>query len=115
VYVLAALGISRLMFVRRKMPSVPMWQVIIPVAAIVVLGYTLYRNVYPYPSGDRYWFPVVGGAWLAAAVLAAPGTAQARSGAGGPRGHRRDWGRQRDRGFVTRPRPPGALPVGISR
>ena len=79
VYVLATLGMSRLVFVRRKMPSVPMWQVIIPVAAIVVLGYTLYRNVYPYPSGDGYWFPIVGGAWLAAAVLAviaAPGTAR---------------------------------------
>jgi amino acid transporter len=79
VYVLATIGMTRLVFVRRKMPSVPMWQVIIPVAAIVVLGYTLYRNVYPYPSGDGYWFPIVGGAWLAAAivgVLVAPGTAR---------------------------------------
>ena len=44
-----------------------------------MLGYTLYRNVYPYPSGDGYWFPIVGGAWLAAAVvavLAAPRTAR---------------------------------------
>jgi amino acid transporter len=42
---------------------------VIPVAAVIVLGYTLYRNVYPYPSGDAYWFPIVGGAWLAAAVI----------------------------------------------
>jgi amino acid transporter len=79
VYVLATVGMVSLVFVRRRMPSVPMWQVIIPVAAIVVLGYTLYRNVYPYPSGDGYWFPIVGGAWLVAAVLAvllAPGTAR---------------------------------------
>jgi len=79
VYVLATIGMTRLVFVQRKMPSVPMWQIVIPVAAIVVLGYTLYRNVYPYPSGDAYWFPVVGGAWLRAAtigVLAAPGTAR---------------------------------------
>jgi hypothetical protein len=28
----------------RKLP-VPMWQIVVPIAAIVVLGYTLYRNV----------------------------------------------------------------------
>jgi amino acid transporter len=79
VYVLATIGMSRLVFIQRKMPSVPTWQVIIPVAAIVVLGYTLYRNVYPYPTGDGYWFPIVAGAWLAAAVLVvivAPRTAR---------------------------------------
>ena len=79
VYVLATVGMVLLVFVRRKTPSVPMWQIVIPVAAIVVLGYTLYRNVYPYPSGDGYWFPIVGGAWLAAAIVAvllAPGTAR---------------------------------------
>jgi amino acid transporter len=79
VYVLATVGMVLLVFVRRKTPSVPMWQIVIPIAAIVVLGYTLYRNVYPYPAGDGYWFPIVGGAWLAAAVLAvllAPGTAR---------------------------------------
>jgi amino acid transporter len=79
VYLLATIGMSRLVFVQRKMPLVPTWQVIVPVAAVVVLGYTLYRNVYPYPTGDGYWFPIVAGAWLAAAVLAvvvAPRTAR---------------------------------------
>jgi amino acid transporter len=79
VYVLATIGMTLLVFVRREMPSVPMWQVIIPVAAIVVLGYTLYRNVYPYPTGDGHWFPIVAGAWLLAAVvgvLLAPRTAR---------------------------------------
>jgi hypothetical protein len=77
-YLLATVGMTLLVFVRRKMPTVPMWQVVIPVAAVVVLGYTLYRNVYPYPTGDGRWFPVVAGAWPLAAVigvLAAPGTA----------------------------------------
>ena len=68
VYVLATVGMVLLVFVRRKTPSVPMWQIVIPIAAIVVLGYTLYRNVYPYPSGDGYWFPIVGGAWLALVI-----------------------------------------------
>jgi len=56
-----------------------MWQVAIPVAAIVVLGYTLYRNVWPYPTGDGRWFPIVGGIWLAVAVIGvivAPRTAR---------------------------------------
>ena len=82
-YVLATIGMTLLVFVQRKMPSVPMWQLIIPVAGIVVLGYTIYRNVYPYPSGDGYWFPIVAGGWLAAAVIGvvlAPRTA-ARLGA----------------------------------
>jgi amino acid transporter len=69
VYVLATIGMTLLVFVRRQMPSVPMWQVIIPVLGIVVLGYTLYRNVYPYPTGDGYWFPIVAGVWLGVAVI----------------------------------------------
>jgi amino acid transporter len=75
-YVLATVGMTLLVFVRRRMPSVPMWQIIIPIAAVLVLGYTLYRNVYPYPTGDGFWFPIVAGAWLAVAVIAvivAPG------------------------------------------
>src|SRR3984957_2996728 len=71
-YVLATIGMTLLVFVRRKMPSVPMWQVIIPILGIIVLGYTLYRNVYPYPTGDGHWFPIVAGAWLAAAGLGGP-------------------------------------------
>ena len=79
VYVLATIGMTMLVFVRRQMPSVPMWQVVIPIAGIIVLGYTLYRNVYPYPTGDGHWFPIVAGIWLAVAiigVLLAPRTAR---------------------------------------
>lgn len=56
-----------------------MWQVIIPIAAIIVLASTLYRNVCPYPTGDGYWFPIMAGGWLLAAIIAvlvAPGTAR---------------------------------------
>ena len=55
-YVLASLGCIMLVFVRRKMP-VPMWQVMMPIAGLVVLGYTLYRNVIPYPTGAAEWCP----------------------------------------------------------
>ena len=91
VYVLATIGMTLLVFVKRRMPFVPMWQVIIPIVAIVVLGYTLYRNVYPYPTGDGHWFPIVAGVWLAVAVigvLLAPRTARKLgAGAGGAGGH----------------------------
>ncbi len=64
------------MVVQRKM-DVAQWEVVIPVAALVVLGYTLYRNVIPYPtSGAAQWFPVVAGGWIALSALAvfvAPG------------------------------------------
>jgi amino acid transporter len=79
VYVLATIGMTLLVFVKRRMPTVPMWQVVIPIAGIIVLGYTLYRNVYPYPTGDGHWFPIVAGIWLAVAivgVLLAPRTAR---------------------------------------
>src|SRR5260370_23210522 len=82
-YVLATLGCTMLVFVRRKLP-VPVWQIAVRVAELVVLGYTLYRNVIPYPTGAGKWFPVVSGAWLLAAVLAvivAPGTARRLGGA----------------------------------
>ena len=73
------MGAVRLIFVQRRMP-VPMWQVVIPLAALGLLGYTLYRNVIPYPaSGPGHWFPIVSGCWLLAAVvavLAAPGPAR---------------------------------------
>jgi len=78
VYVLASIGCIMLVFVRHKLP-VPTWQIVVPIAGLVVLGYTLYRNVIPYPTGDAAWFPVVAGVWLVvavAAVLVAPGTAR---------------------------------------
>lgn len=78
-YVLTTIGAIWLVFVRRRM-AVPRWQVVIPLAALLLLGYTLYRNVIPYPdAGPPRWFPVVAGGWLALAlvlVLAAPRTAR---------------------------------------
>ncbi|MCW2537085.1 MAG: Amino acid permease-associated region [Modestobacter sp.] len=84
-YLLTTIGAIRLVFVQRKLP-VPMWQVVIPVLALVVLGYTIWRNVFPYPAyadGPAFWFPIVAGVWLlvgVVAVLAAPALAQ-RAGA----------------------------------
>ena len=70
VYVITTVGAISLVFVRHRMP-VPQWQVIIPVAAIVVLGYTIYRNVSPWPTtvAGRA-LPITAGAWIALCVLA---------------------------------------------
>jgi amino acid transporter len=70
VYVLATIGAIRLVFVQRKMP-VPTWQIVIPLAALVVLGYTIYRNVWPYPASGEpaFWFPIVSGGWILLGIV----------------------------------------------
>jgi amino acid transporter len=78
VYVLASIGCTILVFIQHKL-EVPTWQIVIPIAGLIVLGYTLYRNVWPYPTGDAAWFPVTAGIWLVVAVIAviaAPRTAR---------------------------------------
>jgi amino acid transporter len=68
-YLLATLGCIKLVFLDRKL-RVPQWQVIIPVAAVLVILYTLYRNVWPYPdAGAAQWLPVVAGGWVLFVVL----------------------------------------------
>jgi amino acid transporter len=69
-YVLATVGCIKLIFIDKKM-DVPQWQVVIPVLALLMLGYTIYRNVFPYPTeGPPRWFPVVAFGWLALVTIA---------------------------------------------
>jgi amino acid transporter len=78
VYALASIGCTILVFFQHKL-EVPAWQIVIPGLGLIVIGYTLYRNVWPYPTGDGRWFPVTAGAWLVVAIIAvvaAPGTAR---------------------------------------
>ncbi|MGH3471190.1 MAG: APC family permease [Nocardioidaceae bacterium] len=78
-YVLATLGCIKLVFIDRRLP-VPMWQLVIPIAALAMLCYTIYRNVFPYPtSGPARWFPVVAFGWVvlvAVIMLLVPGLAR---------------------------------------
>jgi amino acid transporter len=78
-YLLATVGCIKLIWIDKKM-SVPTWEIVIPLLALVMLGYTLYRNVFPYPTeGPARWFPVVAFGWLlvvTVAMLAAPGVAR---------------------------------------
>jgi amino acid transporter len=51
-------------------------QFLIPIAAIVMLGYTLYSNVYPVPPAPAQFFPYIVAAWIVigiAIVFAVPG------------------------------------------
>src|SRR4051794_10781207 len=83
-YVLATVGCIKLIWIDKKM-DVPGWQVVIPVLALVMLVYTLYRNVFPYPEeGPPRWFPVVAFGWLLVVtlvVLLVPGLAHRMSAA----------------------------------
>jgi hypothetical protein len=64
-YVLATLGCIKLVFIERKL-RVPQWQVVIPVLALAMLGYTIYRNVFPYPTENPgQWLPAVAFGWVA--------------------------------------------------
>jgi amino acid transporter len=79
VYVLASVGVIRLLFVGGRDPSVRAWEVVVPIAGLIVLGYTLYRNVIPLPEGRNLIAPVVAAVWLLAGlgfVLAAPRVAR---------------------------------------
>ena len=64
VYILATIGIVRLMFFSGQ-TTVRRWEIIIPALGIIVLGYTLFRNVWPLPTGVAWWGPAVAFAWLA--------------------------------------------------
>jgi amino acid transporter len=53
-------------------------QFLVPIAAVIMLGYTLYSNVYPVPPAPAQYFPYIVLAWLAIGiliVLAVPGLA----------------------------------------
>lgn len=80
-YVLATLGAIRLLFFRGQR-TVARWEIAIPILALVVLAYTLFRNVFPLPSGAAIWGPGLAVAWLVidlVAIVARPHAA-ARAG-----------------------------------
>jgi amino acid transporter len=68
VYVLATIGMVRLVFFSGQ-TSVRRWEIAIPVLGLVVLAYTLYRNVWPLPIGVAWWGPSVAIAWLVIGII----------------------------------------------
>ena len=78
VYVLATVGAIRILFFSGH-KVVRTWEIIIPILALVVLIYTIYRNVYPYPTGANAKLPIFFIVWIAVGVvyiLLRPGVAK---------------------------------------
>jgi len=72
-YGLVTIGAIRFLFVapaRRGHPRpVARGEVVIPLAGVVLIAYTLYRNVIPYPAGAAAWLPAIAAAWLLLVLL----------------------------------------------
>lgn len=70
VYILATIGMSKLVFFSDDPAAkrVHKWELIIPVAGIIVLGYTLFRNIWPLPTGVAWWGPAVALGWLVVGI-----------------------------------------------
>ena len=65
---LATIGAMRLPFFSGD-TTTRRWEIVIPVLALVVLGYTIYRNVVPYPTGQAGWNPAICAVWLLLAIV----------------------------------------------
>jgi amino acid transporter len=77
-YVLATVGALRMLFLSGRKEE-PMWEVAIPILGLALLGYTLYRNILPWPTGGALWGPGLAIGTLATVVvvvLARPGAAR---------------------------------------
>ena len=68
VYALATVGAARLLFFSGRR-EVAAWEVVVPALALLLIGYTLFRNVVPYPDGAAGLYPAVSIAWIAVGVL----------------------------------------------
>ena len=68
VYVLATIGMVRLVFFTGQ-TTVRRWEIAIPILGLIVLGYTLFRNVWPLPSGANWWGPSVAIAWFVVGII----------------------------------------------
>jgi len=65
-YILATIGAGVMLWRTR---TVPVWQVAIPVVTLLVLGYTIYRNLVPYPSGPTFWLPITAAIWIVISLI----------------------------------------------
>jgi amino acid transporter len=68
VYALATVGAAKLLFLSGER-QVAAWEVVVPFLALVVIGYTLLRNVYPYPTDAAAWYPIIATLWVIAGIL----------------------------------------------
>ncbi|MDQ6947908.1 MAG: APC family permease [Actinomycetota bacterium] len=73
-YGLVTVGAAAFLFVRPHLRGEPTKaytaEIVLPLAGVALLLYTIYRNVVPYPSGSSAWLPVAAGIWLVIALVA---------------------------------------------
>lgn len=78
-YALAAVGVVWLYAAGRHRTG-RRWEAVIPVVALVLIGFTIYYNLeFTTASGPGFWNPVIAGIWVVAGiaiVVALPGTAR---------------------------------------
>lgn len=65
-YVLATVGAMRFLFFGGRTRT-PRWQIVVPILAIVLLAYTLYKNAVGLDA-PYSWFPYLVGVWLVAGI-----------------------------------------------
>ena len=68
MYILATIGMVRLVFFSGQ-TTVRRWEITIPVLGVIVLGYTVFRNVWPLPAGVAWWGPSVAIAWFVIGII----------------------------------------------
>jgi amino acid transporter len=70
VYLMLTIGALKFLFLSGR-ARVPAWEIVIPVAAIAVLGYVLFRNVWPIPASDHpaFWYAAAAAVCLLIAVV----------------------------------------------
>jgi amino acid transporter len=54
VYIMATIGMTKLVFFSGER-TVKLWEIAIPILGVIVLGYTLFRNIWPLPIGVAWW------------------------------------------------------------
>jgi amino acid transporter len=81
VYALATIGAAKLLFFSGER-QVAAWEVVVPALALLLIGYTLLRNVYPYPTDQAAWYPVIAVLWVVLGIVVtfARNTATRRAG-----------------------------------
>jgi hypothetical protein len=64
VYLMATASTIKLLFLSGS-GTVSKWEIVMPASGLLVLGYTIWRNLYPFPLGSAWWGP---GLFIAALV-----------------------------------------------
>jgi amino acid transporter len=68
-YLLSTFGALRYLFFS-AVKRVRQWEIVIPVAAVAFLLYTLYHNVYPVPAWPYNLFPYIVAGWIGLSIIA---------------------------------------------